>query len=32
VLALLGREVHWPDGHFTDGIDKHIADLAALFV
>jgi hypothetical protein len=23
--------VHWPDGHFTDGIDKHIADLAALF-
>ncbi|TDD58870.1 hypothetical protein E1263_17505 [Kribbella antibiotica] len=24
--------VNWPDGHFTDGIDKHIADLAALFV
>ncbi|MEV8373881.1 ester cyclase [Kribbella sp. NPDC056861] len=24
--------VHWPDGHFTDGIDKHIADLAAMFV
>ena len=24
--------VHWPDGHFTDGIDKHIADLSALFV
>ena len=24
--------VHWPDGHFTDGIDPHIADLAALFV
>ncbi|MEU3985566.1 ester cyclase [Streptomyces sp. NPDC026672] len=24
--------VHWPDGHFTDGIDKHIQDLAALFV
>ena len=24
--------VHWPDGHFTDGIDKHITDLAALFV
>jgi len=24
--------VHWPDGHFTDGIDRHIADLAALFV
>lgn len=24
--------VHWPDGHYTDGIDQHIADLAALFV
>jgi hypothetical protein len=24
--------VHWPDGHFTDGIDAHIADLSALFV
>jgi hypothetical protein len=24
--------VHWPDGHFTDGIDRHIADLDALFV
>jgi hypothetical protein len=24
--------VHWPDGHFTDGIDRHIADLSALFV
>jgi hypothetical protein len=24
--------VNWPDGHHTDGIDKHIADLAALFV
>jgi hypothetical protein len=23
--------VHWPDGHFTDGIDKHIADLKELF-
>ncbi|MDX6200989.1 MAG: hypothetical protein QOJ83_489 [Frankiales bacterium] len=23
--------VHWPDGHFTDGLDKHIADLEALF-
>jgi hypothetical protein len=23
--------VHWPDGHFTDGIDQHIADLKALF-
>jgi len=24
--------VHWPDGHYTDGIDTHIEDLAALFV
>ncbi|SDN40781.1 ester cyclase [Actinacidiphila guanduensis] len=24
--------VHWPDGHYTDGIDRHIADLAAQFV
>ncbi|ABL81602.1 MULTISPECIES: ester cyclase [unclassified Nocardioides] len=24
--------VHWPDGHYTDGIQKHIDDLAALFV
>ncbi|WP_222426606.1 ester cyclase [Amycolatopsis rhizosphaerae] len=24
--------VHWPDGHYTDGIDQHIADLAAMFV
>jgi hypothetical protein len=24
--------VHWPDGHYTDGIDKHITDLAAMFV
>lgn len=24
--------VHWPDGHMTDGIDRHIADLQALFV
>ncbi len=23
--------VHWPDGHYTDGIDKHIEDLKALF-
>jgi hypothetical protein len=23
--------VHWPDGHFTDGLDKHVADLAELF-
>jgi hypothetical protein len=22
---------HWPDGHYTDGLDKHIADLVALF-
>ena len=24
--------VHWPDGQYTEGIDWHIADLAALFV
>ncbi len=24
--------VHWPDGHFTTGIDRHIADLKAMFV
>jgi hypothetical protein len=24
--------VHWPDGHYTDGIDAHVADLAAMFV
>ncbi|MEU0877485.1 ester cyclase [Lentzea sp. NPDC005914] len=24
--------VHWPDGHYTDGIDRHIEDLKALFV
>src|SRR5712691_13160837 len=24
--------VHWPDGHYTDGIDKHTEDMAALFV
>lgn len=23
--------VHWPDGHVTHGIDKHIADLKYLF-
>ena len=23
--------VHWPDGHTTTGIDKHIEDLKALF-
>ena len=25
-------KVYWPDGHFTVGIDRHIADLKALFV
>jgi hypothetical protein len=24
--------VHWPDGHQTQGIEKHIADLKAMFV
>ncbi len=24
--------VHWPDGHTTEGIDRHIADLQAMFV
>jgi hypothetical protein len=24
--------VHWPDGHYTDGLDKHTEDMAALFV
>ena len=24
--------VHWPDGHITRGIDRHIADLKAMFV
>ena len=24
--------VHWPDGHTTSGINKHIEDLKALFV
>lgn len=24
--------VHWPDGHTTSGLDKHIEDLAAMFV
>ena len=23
--------VHWPDGHVTHGIDKHIEDLKAMF-
>jgi len=25
-------KVNWPDGHFTIGIEKHIADLSAMFV
>jgi SnoaL-like polyketide cyclase len=25
-------KVNWPDGHFTIGIEKHIQDLAAMFV
>lgn len=25
-------KVNWPDGHQTNGIDKHIEDLAAMFV
>jgi len=25
-------KVNWPDGHFTLGIERHIADLKALFV
>jgi hypothetical protein len=24
--------VHWPDGHYTDGLDQHIADLKGQFV
>jgi len=24
--------VNWPDGHHTNGIDRHIADLKAMFV
>ena len=24
--------VYWPDGHATHGIDKHIADMKALFL
>jgi hypothetical protein len=24
--------VHWPDGHQTKGIERHIADLKAMFV
>jgi hypothetical protein len=25
-------KVNWPDGHFTVGIEKHIQDLASMFV
>ena len=25
-------KVNWPDGHYTIGIEKHIADLKAMFV
>ncbi|WP_321425836.1 ester cyclase [uncultured Bacteroides sp.] len=25
-------KVNWPDGHFTIGIERHIADLSAMFV
>jgi hypothetical protein len=25
-------KVHWPDGHMTEGIERHITDLKALFV
>jgi predicted ester cyclase len=25
-------KVHWPDGHVTEGLDVHIADLEAMFV
>ena len=25
-------KVHWPDGHVTEGVEKHIADLKAMFV
>ncbi len=25
-------KVYWPDGHMTQGIDRHIADLKKLFV
>ena len=24
--------VHWPDGHYTDGLDVHIEDMKGLFV
>lgn len=25
-------KVYWPDGHMTQGVDVHIADLSAMFV
>ena len=25
-------KVNWPDGHFTTGIERHIADLKAMFI
>ena len=25
-------KVNWPDGHFTKGIERHIADLKAMFI
>lgn len=25
-------KVHWPDGHVTEGVDVHTADLKAMFV
>ena len=24
--------VYWPDGHVTHGLERHIADLKAMFV
>ena len=24
--------VHWPDGHYTDGLPRHVADLESQFV
>ncbi len=25
-------KVNWPDGHFTNGIERHIADLKSMFI
>jgi len=25
-------KVHWPDGHMTSGLEKHIEDLKAMFI